>query len=76
MLALVGALLLIDAAMVLIEVLPQRPSVGTSEIAHWRAELIITFAFVFIPGIVATIGAAILLVRSRRICGEEHTNVA
>ena len=76
MLCLVGALLLVDAVMVLVDVLPQRPSSGASDVAHWRSELAITFTVVFVPGVIAIVGAAMLWARSRRAHSEEHTNAA
>jgi len=71
-----GALLLIDAVMVLVDVLPQRPASGASDVAHWRSELAVTFSIVFVPGIAAIVAASVLWLRSRRARREEHTNAA
>ena len=71
-----GALLLIGALMVLVDVLPQRPASGASEVAHWRSELAVTFAVVFVPGIAAIVAASVLWLRSRRSHRKEHTNAA
>ncbi len=75
-LGLLGALLLIDAAMVLVDVLPKRPASGASDIAHWQSELIITFTMVFVPGVAAMVVASVLWLRSRHAHREEHTDAA
>ena len=72
-LGLLSVLLLTDAFMVLVDVLPKRPSSGASDIAHWRSDLVITFSIVFVPGVAALLGALALWRRSQR---EEPTNAA
>jgi hypothetical protein len=75
-LGLFGALLLTDAVMVLVDVLPQRPVSGSSDIAHWRSELMVTFGIVFVPGVSALVGALLLWLRSRNAHKEERANAA
>ena len=63
-LVLLGLWLLLDATMVLVDVLPTLLSSGPSEFGHGYQELLTTFFVVFVPGGVAVLGAAKLWKRS------------